>query len=60
VLRCRRHYTTELRRPFVKAGADILTVASAIWWHPIGPRAAVREFNGVFGRYGRAFIGERS
>jgi thiamine-phosphate pyrophosphorylase len=43
--------------PLVEAGADFLAVISAIWSHPNGPRAAVREFNEVFARYGRAFLG---
>src|SRR5262244_1240523 len=41
--------------PLVEAGADFLAVISAIWSHPRGPRAAVREFNEVFTRYGRSF-----
>jgi thiamine-phosphate pyrophosphorylase len=41
--------------PLVEAGADFLAVISAIWSHPQGPRAAVRKFNEVFARYGRAF-----
>jgi thiamine-phosphate pyrophosphorylase len=40
--------------PLVEAGADFLAVIGAIWLHPEGPRAAVREFNEVFARYGRA------
>jgi thiamine-phosphate pyrophosphorylase len=43
--------------PLVEAGADFLAVIGAIWSHPRGPRAAVREFNQVFARYGRAFLG---
>jgi thiamine-phosphate pyrophosphorylase len=43
--------------PLVEAGADFLAVIGAIWSYPAGPRAAVREFNQVFARYGRAFIG---
>ncbi len=43
--------------PLVEAGADFLAVIGAIWSHPEGPRAAVREFNEVFARHGRAFIG---
>jgi thiamine-phosphate pyrophosphorylase len=38
-----------------EAGADFLAVIGAIWSHPGGPRPAVREFNEVFARYGRAF-----
>jgi thiamine-phosphate pyrophosphorylase len=40
--------------PLVEAGADFLAVIGAIWSHPQGPRAAVREFNAVFARHGRA------
>ena len=43
--------------PLVEAGADFLAVIGAIWSHPQGPRVAVREFNEVFARYGRAFVG---
>jgi thiamine-phosphate pyrophosphorylase len=43
--------------PLVEAGVDFLAVIGAIWSHPQGPRAAVREFNQVFARYGRAFLG---
>jgi thiamine-phosphate pyrophosphorylase len=46
--------TQENCGPLVEAGADFLAVISAIWSHPNGPRAAVREFNDVFARYGRA------
>jgi thiamine-phosphate pyrophosphorylase len=31
--------------PLVAAGADFLAVVSAVWDHPEGPGAAVREFN---------------
>jgi thiamine-phosphate pyrophosphorylase len=31
--------------PLVKAGADFLAVVSAVWNHPKGPGAAVKEFN---------------
>jgi len=31
--------------PLVAAGADFLAVVSAVWDHPDGPGAAVREFN---------------
>jgi thiamine-phosphate pyrophosphorylase len=41
--------------PLVEAGADFLAVIGAIWSHPQGPRAAVRDFNDVFARYGRAY-----
>ncbi|MBO0738250.1 MAG: thiamine phosphate synthase [Alphaproteobacteria bacterium] len=46
--------------PLVEAGADFLAVISAIWSHPQGPRAAVRQFNEVFARYGRAFADRSS
>jgi thiamine-phosphate pyrophosphorylase len=46
--------------PLVDAGADFLAVISAIWSHPKGPRTAVREFNDVFARYGRAFTDRSS
>jgi thiamine-phosphate pyrophosphorylase len=41
--------------PLVEAGADFLAVVGAIWSYPYGPRAAVRDFNAVFARYGRAY-----
>ncbi len=40
--------------PLVEASADFLAVIGAVWSHPEGPRAAVREFNEVFARHGRA------
>ena len=43
--------------PLVEAGADFLSVIGAIWNYPKGPRAAVREFNEVFARHGRAYTG---
>ncbi len=52
--------TQENCGPLVEAGADFLAVISAIWSHPKGPRAAVREFNDVFARYGRAFTDRSS
>jgi thiamine-phosphate pyrophosphorylase len=33
--------------PLVKAGADFLAVISAVWNHPVGPAAAIKEFNRV-------------
>ncbi|MGD9614701.1 MAG: thiamine phosphate synthase [Alphaproteobacteria bacterium] len=42
--------------PLVEAGADFLAVIGAVWSNPNGPREAVREFNEVFARYGRAYI----
>jgi thiamine-phosphate pyrophosphorylase len=47
--------TQENCGPLVESGADFLAVISAIWSHPKGPRVAVREFNDMFARYGRAF-----
>jgi len=41
--------------PLVEAGADFLAVIGAIWSYPEGPRAAVRDFNAVFARHGRAY-----
>jgi thiamine-phosphate pyrophosphorylase len=41
--------------PLVEAGADFLAVIGAIWSYPQGPGAAVRDFNEVFARYGRAY-----
>ena len=46
--------TQENCAPLVEAGADFLAVIGAIWSYPQGPRAAVRDFNAVFARYGRA------
>ncbi len=48
--------TQENCAPLVEAGADFLAVIGAIWSYPQGPRAAVRDFNAVFARYGRAYI----
>jgi thiamine-phosphate pyrophosphorylase len=42
--------------PLVEAGADFLAVIGAIWSYPQGPRAAVRDFNVVFARHGRAYM----
>jgi thiamine-phosphate pyrophosphorylase len=44
--------------PLVEAGADFLAVIGAVWSHPEGPGAAVREFNEVFARLGRAHSAE--
>jgi thiamine-phosphate pyrophosphorylase len=41
--------------PLVAAGADFVAVIGAIWSYPQGPRAAVRDFNEVFARYGRIY-----
>jgi thiamine-phosphate pyrophosphorylase len=47
--------TQENCAPLVVAGADFLAVIGAIWSYPQGPRAAVRDFNTVFARYGRSY-----
>jgi thiamine-phosphate pyrophosphorylase len=47
--------TQENCAPLVEAGADFLAVIGAIWSHPQGPRAAVRDFNAVFARHGRSY-----
>jgi thiamine-phosphate pyrophosphorylase len=47
--------TQENCGPLVEAGADFLAVIGAIWSYPQGPRAAVRDFNAVFARFGRAY-----
>jgi|SRR5436853_4333588 len=39
--------TPENGRVLVDAGADFLAVCGAVWGHPQGPEAAVREFQGV-------------
>src|SRR5271170_6804390 len=46
--------TQENCAPLIEAGADFLAVIGAIWSYPKGPRAAVRDFNVVFARHGRA------
>lgn len=48
--------TQENCGPLVEAGADFLAVIGAIWSYRQGPRAAVREFNELFARCGRAYI----
>ena len=48
--------TQENCGPLVEAGADFLAVIGAIWSYPQGPRAAVRDFNAVFSRLGRAHM----
>ncbi len=45
--------------PLVEAGADFLAVISAVWDYPLGPAAAVRDFNAVFARYGRGDLGAK-
>jgi thiamine-phosphate pyrophosphorylase len=47
--------TQENCAPLVEAGADFLAVIGAIWSYPQGPRAAVRDFNALFARYGRSY-----
>lgn len=44
--------TPENCGPLVTAGADFLAVVSAIWDHPDGPAAAVRDFNAAIERAG--------
>ena len=50
--------TQENCQPLVEAGADFLAVIGAIWSYPLGPRAAVRDFNAVFARCGRAYLSD--
>ena len=50
--------TQENCGPLVEAGADFLAVIGAIWSYSGGPRAAVRDFNAVFSRYGRAYLSD--
>ena len=50
--------TQENCGPLVEAGADFLAVIGAIWSYPPGPRAAVRDFNAVFVKYGRGYRAE--
>jgi thiamine-phosphate pyrophosphorylase len=50
--------TQENCGPLVEAGADFLAVVGAIWSYPQGPRAAVRDFNAVFTRHGRAYTSD--
>ena len=47
--------TQENCGPLVEAGADFLAVIGAIWSYPNGPKAAIEDFNAVFGKYGRAY-----
>ena len=47
--------TQENCAPLIEAGADFLAVIGAIWSYPQGPRAAVRDFNSLFARYGRSY-----
>lgn len=44
--------------PLVEAGADFLAVISSVWAYHRGPGAAVRDFNEVFAKYGRAYRGQ--
>ena len=37
--------TVENCRPLVSGGADFLSVVSGVWNYPLGPAAAVRDFN---------------
>jgi len=40
--------TVKNARPLIAAGADFLAVASGVWEHEDGPRAAVAAFNALF------------
>jgi thiamine-phosphate pyrophosphorylase len=40
--------TVDNAAPLVEAGADFLAVASGVWDHAKGPRAAVEAFNRLF------------
>lgn len=42
--------TVDNSEPLVRAGADFLAVASGVWAHAEGPRAAVAAFNALFSR----------
>jgi thiamine-phosphate pyrophosphorylase len=42
--------TLDNAEPLVRAGADFLAVANAVWSHPQGPRAAIAGFNALFDR----------
>ena len=42
--------TVDNCRPVVAAGADFLAVAGGVWNYPLGPEAAVRDFNEIFSR----------
>jgi len=33
--------------PLISAGADFLAIVSAVWEHPSGPAAAIKEFNEI-------------
>jgi thiamine-phosphate pyrophosphorylase len=39
-------------RVLVEAGADFLAVIAAVWDHPQGPGAAVKEFNAAIAAAG--------
>lgn len=41
--------TVENAAPVIAAGADFIAVSAGVWAHPKGPRAAVAEFNALFG-----------
>lgn len=42
--------TVDNAQSLIDAGADFLAVSAGVWKHPVGPAAAVREFNRLFGR----------
>jgi thiamine-phosphate pyrophosphorylase len=41
--------TVENAAPVIAARADFIAVSAGVWAHPKGPRAAVAEFNALFG-----------
>jgi len=40
--------TVQNCRTVIEAGADFIAVSGGVWEHPMGPEAAVREFNQIF------------
>ena len=46
--------TAQNARPLVEAGADFIAVSGAVWNHPQGPAAAVREFADILGGQARS------
>lgn len=45
--------TPQNAEPIVKAGADFIAVVTGVWNHPKGAKAAVAEFNEIFGKYSK-------
>lgn len=41
--------TPQNAAPLIEAGADFIAVSSAVWQHPQGPAAAIREFTKILG-----------